>query len=91
MTKPKPKATVTVINSETEPKQQAPDTLLRQIELQWLDRARVQGLPGPKSLTYQKAETEYFVGAMAALDACGHAPPIRWVMAIMSNGSVVQP
>lgn len=90
--KTKTKATVTALPlPEPQAKQPAAPDLLRHIELQWLDRARVQGLPGLKSPVYQKAETEFFVGAMAALDACGYAPPIKWVMAIMSAGNVVTP
>lgn len=89
MNKTKPKATVTSLpKPEPTPKQPAPAAMLDQIEQQWRSRAKAQGLPGPQSITYQKAEAEYFVGAMATLDVCGYAPPMRWIMAIMSDRSI---
>lgn len=91
MTKPKTKATVTAIpTAEPSPKQPLPASLQSQIERQWLSRAKTQGMPSPASMIYKKAEAEFFVGAMTALDACGYTPPIKWVMDIMSNGNVVQ-
>lgn len=39
------------------------------IEKRWLARAEAQMLGKPTSMKYQRAELEYFIGAMAALDA----------------------
>jgi hypothetical protein len=90
--KTKPKATVTAIpTAEPSPKQPLPASLQAQIEQQWLGRAKTQNMPSPASMTYKRAECEFFVGAMAALDACGYTPPMKWVMSVMSNGNVVQP
>lgn len=92
MNKTKPKATVTAIpTAEPSPKQPLPAALQAQIEQQWLDSAKTQNTPSPSSMTYKKLEREFFVGAVAALDACGYTPPMKWVMNIMSGSNVVQP
>jgi hypothetical protein len=68
-----------------------PSDLLAAIEQHWLGRAKMQNMPGPTSLTYKKAEIEFFAGAMAALDAGGFTIPAKWVMAAMSGRNVVTP
>lgn len=71
------------------------------IEKQWLSRAQAQGLGKPKSIRYRKAEIEFFVGAMTALQAMqdpsegqenklSSLVPPRWVIRIMAGDNVVE-
>lgn len=62
--------------------------LLTNIEQQWMRRSDAHGLK-PGSSKYAKAEAEFFVGAMAALDAQGFELPAYWAIAIMSGRPVV--
>lgn len=67
------------------------------IESQWTSRAAAQGLkPGTK--TYQRAEVEFFTGAMAAINALlphaepdhlSPAVPVIWVINAMSGRPIV--
>jgi hypothetical protein len=64
----------------------------RQIEAQWRSRAKTQGYR-PGSIRYQRAELEFFVGAMAAMEALTGDPstscPPRWVIAGMRGDPIV--
>lgn len=64
----------------------------RQIEAQWRSRAKTQGYR-PGSVRYQRAELEFFVGAMAAMEALTGDPavscPPRWVIAGMRGDPIV--
>jgi hypothetical protein len=71
-----------------------------QIEAAWLSRAAAQQLGKPSSARYSKAEAEFFVGAMAALNAAFPNPegadklstavPVAWVIHMMSGRNVVE-
>ena len=64
----------------------------RQIEAQWRSRAKTQGYR-PGSDRYLRAELEFFVGAMAAMEALTGDPsescPPRWVIAGMRGDPIV--
>jgi hypothetical protein len=62
-------------------------SLTEKIEAAWLDRAKASGLK-PASRKYDIAEVEFFVGAMACMDAQGQILPPKWVIAIMSGRPV---
>jgi len=72
--------------------------VIDKVEAQWLTRAKAQFL-NPKTQAYKKAEVEFFMGAMAALQAMDpdapegqmttSIPPI-WVINIMSGRNVVE-
>ncbi|MBN8523899.1 MAG: hypothetical protein J0M02_01045 [Planctomycetes bacterium] len=62
--------------------------MLTQIEEQWKSRARTQGYK-PGSNRYRQAELEFFVGAMAAIEAVtGNPSPPRWVIAGMRGDPI---
>lgn len=66
--------------------------IVHQVEAQWRSRARTQGYR-PGSPRYQRAELEFFVGAMAAMEAitgdpAGSCPP-SWVIAGMRGDPIV--
>ncbi len=65
---------------------------LTHIEAQWRTRARAQGYRSG-SQRYQRAELEFFVGAMAAMEALTGDPaascPPRWVIAGMRGDPIV--
>lgn len=68
--------------------------IVQQIEAQWRSRARTQGYRSG-SQRYQRAELEFFVGAMAAMealtsDSAGSCPP-RWVIAGMRGDPIAPP
>lgn len=66
-------------------------TVLTQIEEQWKSRARTQGYR-PGSVRYRQAELEFFVGAMAAIEAItGDPSPPRWVIAGMRGDPIAAP
>jgi hypothetical protein len=63
--------------------------VVQQIEAQWRSRARTQGYR-PGSQRYQRAELEFIVGAMAAIEATtGEPAPPRWVIAGMRGDPIV--
>ncbi len=59
---------------------------LQHIEAQWRTRRKTQGYK-PGSVLHRQAELEFFVGAMAAMEALtgdrGMSCPPRWVIAGM--------
>lgn len=73
---------------------------IKRIEQAWTNRAESQGYK-PGSATYKKAQVEFFVGAMTAIDAFDDTPdkgsdlsrnvPPHWVLAMMSGRDVVKP
>jgi len=64
----------------------------RQIEAQWRSRAKAQGYR-PGSVRYRCAELEFFVGAMAAMEALtgdsSRSCTPRWVIAGMRGDPIV--
>lgn len=65
--------------------------MLTQIEGQWTSRARTQGYK-PRSVRYRHAELEFFVGAMAAIEATtGEPAPPKWVIAGLRGDPFVPP
>ena len=62
-------------------------SLIEKIEASWLHRAKRAELK-PSSKAYRTAEVEYFVGAMACMDAQGQVLPPKWVIRIMSGRPV---
>jgi len=64
----------------------------QQIEVQWRSRAKTQGYRAG-SVRYQRAELEFFVGAMAAMEVLTGDPstscPPRWVIAGMRGDPIV--
>jgi len=58
--------------------------IVKQIEQQWRSRAQTQGYK-PGSARYRRAELEFFVGAMTAMEAITGDPatscPPAWVIA----------
>lgn len=58
------------------------------IEQHWVRRANMQRYK-PGSVTYAKAECEFFSGAMAALDTQGFEPSPKWVLNLMSRRSAL--
>ena len=65
--------------------------MLKQIEEQWKSRARTQCYK-PGSVLYRRAELEFFVGAMAAIEAVtgdtGSNCPPQWVIAGMRGDPI---
>ena len=65
--------------------------MLKQIEEQWKSRARTQCYK-TGSILYRRAELEFFVGAMAAMEAVtgdtGSSSPPRWVIAGMRGDPI---
>ncbi len=62
--------------------------MLKQIEEQWKSRARAQCYK-PGSALYRRAELEFFVGAMAAIEAVtGEPSPPRWIIAGMRGDPI---
>ena len=66
----------------------------KQVETQWLGRAKAQRLGHPLSVAYRKAECEFFIGAMTALscmfpDDANLTMPPRWVLPPMMSENVV--
>lgn len=57
----------------------------QRIEAAWISRAEFQGLK-PRTVAYAKAETEFFVGAMAA----AQLNPPQWVLAIMRGEPIAK-
>jgi hypothetical protein len=70
--------------------QPVPAHVRNAIEAQWITRAQTQNLPKPHTVTYKKSECEYFIGAMAALQALGYTAPVAWVMSILSGRNIVE-
>lgn len=77
------------------------EVVIDYIEKQWLSRAKAQNLGKPNSVRYRKAEIEFFVGAMTALQAMqdpseerlnvlSSLVPPRWVVNIMAGRNVVE-
>lgn len=77
------------------------EVVIAYIEKQWLSRAKTQGLGNPKSARYRKAEIDFFVGAMTALQAMqdpsegqenklSSLVPPYWVINIMSGRNLVE-
>lgn len=66
--------------------------VVQQIEAQWKSRATTQGYR-PGSVRYQRAELEFFVGAMAAMEALtgdsSRSCTPRWVIAGMRGDPIV--
>lgn len=63
--------------------------MINKVEAGWKSRMRTQGMI-PHHVKTQRAEIEYFIGAMAALDAAGFVMPPRWVVTIMSGQRICQ-
>ena len=65
--------------------------MLKQIEEQWKSRARTQCYK-PGSALYRRAELEFFVGAMATMEAVtgdtSSSCPPRWVIAGMRGDPI---
>jgi hypothetical protein len=62
--------------------------MLKQIEEQWKSRARTQRYK-PGSVLYRRAELEFFVGAMATIEAITGDPcPPKWVIAGMRGDPI---
>lgn len=72
------------------------DALQKHIEAQWRSRAKTQDLKHG-SAKYLKAEVEFFVGAMAALQALDSASgqyltslaPLKWTIAMLSGRPIL--
>lgn len=66
--------------------------VVQQIEAQWQSRAKTQGYR-PGSVRYRCAELEFFVGAMAAMEALtgdsSQSCTPRWVIAGMRGDPIV--
>lgn len=73
------------------------DEIRASVEKDWLKRAGTMGYGKPGSATYRKHEAEFFVGAMAAMQAVDPnserltdlVPPI-WFVNIISGRNVVE-
>lgn len=74
------------------------DPVIVKIENAWIERARVQEYK-PKTRAYQRAELEFFIGAMTALNSAFPADdpnnlspkvPPYWIIAMMSGRPVVE-
>ena len=65
--------------------QPAPKDLTAAIELTWAARRDTQHPGRQHTITCQKAEVEFFAGAMAAMQALGYQPPTYWVICIMTG------
>lgn len=66
--------------------------IVQQIEARWTSRMQTQGYK-PNSSVCRKAELEFFVGAMAAMEALtgdsATSFPPRWVIAGMRGDPIV--
>lgn len=65
--------------------QPAPKDTIDAIEAIWKTRRDAIHPGRQHTLTCQKAEVEFFAGAMSALQAMGYQYPAYWVIAIMSG------
>lgn len=73
--------------------------VIRVIEEAWLARAAARGYGKPSSAKYKNMEAEFFIGAMAALNArdpdadpskMSSAVPPKWVVCLMSGRNIVE-
>lgn len=74
------------------------ETVRQRIEQAWRGRVKAQGFPS-KGIKYQKLELEFFLGAMAAINAMdpnaeadklSRLVPPAWVICPMSGRSIVE-
>jgi hypothetical protein len=59
------------------------------IEAGWRSRAATQGY-NPRHMEYKRAELEYFMGAMQALDSLGLSGPPIWIFNVVGGRPIVE-
>lgn len=65
--------------------QPAPKDLTAAVEEVWVSRRNTQHPGRQHTIACQKAEVEFFAGAMAAMQTLGYQPPTYWVICIMTG------
>jgi hypothetical protein len=76
------------------------DAFVKKVEAAWFTRAKAQELDNPKHMKYLRAELEFFMGVITALNILDETPrdpetlshdvPVIWIINAMSGQSIAR-